>query len=284
MPLQATDIVNATLNASNSYDLSVIGTLSMPQINAGFTAGFTLAAFLLVVVPGPTVLMVVAYGLRVGPRAACVSALGVVCGDATSLTISLGGVGAIVAVSPIAFVALRWVGAAYLLRIAFVTWRESNAALQQLGSQQLDDRTENAASPDADAAPLEAAGGPPQNRPGTTSSVHIFRACYVVTATNPKGWIFFTAFVPQFLDERLATAPQLVVYGGIFLAIAFSSALAYGATAGRLAAFFTRPLALRNLKRAGAGFLAAAALLTAVDGVVGWVSNSVAPVNSSRVG
>ena len=113
---------------------------------------------------------------------------------------------------------------------------------------------------------LSAPAPQPPMHPGVTN-LEVFRSTYVVTALNPKGWLFFIAFTPQFVDAQRPYWPQVTLYGALFLAIATVNAFVYASTAGRLAEVFTRPRALRRLKRGSAAFLVAAALVTAADGV-----------------
>ena len=194
---------------------------------------YTATAALLLVIPGPTIMTVVAYGLSQGPRAAWASTLGVVVGDAVAVIASLTGLG-VMALSPSLFHMIKWAGAAYLLWLAAQTWRESNRVTTLSGPR--------AVSP----VPL----------------VEIFRQNFIVTALNPKGIVFFVAFIPQFVHADLAYWPQVVVYGVIFVTLGGANALAYAYSAGRLSAFFTRPGPLRWMKRVGAAFLASAGVYT----------------------
>ena len=98
------------------------------MLDARLLLAFTLAAVFVLLIPGPTVLTVVSYGLRLGPRAAGASSAGVVLGDALAVTLCLTGVGAVLAVSPLAFDIIKWCGVAYLLWLAYGVWRAGNAA------------------------------------------------------------------------------------------------------------------------------------------------------------
>ena len=288
-------------------------------LNPALTLAFTLAAALLVVVPGPTVLMVVGYGLRVGRRAVCASTLGVLCGDATSLTLCLGGLGGVHTMSPVVYNAIRAAGVVYLLYLAWCTWREghtlppdSNAsevapaaststelptALElegslegtghratsvEGGSNQTSSHGQGGGgacglepgADEADTAPLSTA------RPAAASarmhrgvsSARIFRSTYAVTALNPKGWTFFLAFVPQFVDRQRAYWPQVAAYAAIFLSAATMTGFVYASTAGRLADFLGQPRHLQRLKLAAAAFLVAAALLSTIDAISSMLS------------
>jgi threonine/homoserine/homoserine lactone efflux protein len=76
---------------------------------------FTAASTVLIVIPGPTILLVVSYALGQGWRTALPMAAGVALGDFTAMTVSLLGLGALLATSATVFTILKWAGAAYLV-------------------------------------------------------------------------------------------------------------------------------------------------------------------------
>src|SRR5437773_11131232 len=84
---------------------------------------FTAAAAILLLIPGPTVLLVVSYALGQGWRTALSMAVGVALGDFTAMTLSMLGLGALLAASATLFTALKWIGAAYLVWLGIKLWR-----------------------------------------------------------------------------------------------------------------------------------------------------------------
>ena len=76
---------------------------------------FAAASAILVLIPGPTVLLVVSYALGQGWRTALPMAVGVALGDFTAMAFSMLGVGALLATSATVFTTLKWIGAAYLV-------------------------------------------------------------------------------------------------------------------------------------------------------------------------
>src|SRR4051794_26234569 len=134
-------------------------------------AAFVAASAILLIIPGPTVLLVVSYALGQGWRAALPMALGVALGDFTAMTLSMLGVGALLATSAMLFTVLKWIGAAYLVWLGIKLWR---------------------------------AGGTLDARPrhDRASALKMLGHAWLVTALNPKGITFFVAFLPQFLDPR----------------------------------------------------------------------------------
>ena len=88
---------------------------------------FTAASTVLLLIPGPTVLLVVSYALGQGWRTALPMAVGVALGDFTAMTLSMLGVGALLAASATVFTALKWIGAAYLVWLGIKLWRAGGA-------------------------------------------------------------------------------------------------------------------------------------------------------------
>src|SRR6516164_11416666 len=84
---------------------------------------FAAASTILLVIPGPTVLLVVSYALGQGWRTALPTAVGVALGDFTAMSLSMLGVGALLATSAMLFTALKWIGAAYLVWLGIKLWR-----------------------------------------------------------------------------------------------------------------------------------------------------------------
>src|SRR3954466_2405831 len=117
---------------------------------------FVAASSILLVIPGPTVLLVVSYALGRGWRTALPMAVGVALGDFTAMTLSLLGLGALLAASATLFTALKWVGAAYLVWLGIKLWRAGGAL---------------------DAKP----------RTDATSALRMLGHAWLVTALNPKG-------------------------------------------------------------------------------------------------
>ena len=84
---------------------------------------FTAATIILLLIPGPTVLLVVSYALGQGWRTALPMAVGVALGDFTAMTLSMLGVGALLAASATVFTVVKWIGAAYLVWLGIKLWR-----------------------------------------------------------------------------------------------------------------------------------------------------------------
>ena len=194
---------------------------------------FIAASAIVLMVPGPTVMLIVAHALKEGPRATLPTTLGVVAGDALAVTVTLVGLGALLAASAMLFDVLKWLGAAYLVWLGIRTLMEKPAA------------TENAAA-----------------RPAA-SSRRIAGRAFIVTALNPKSIAFFVAFLPQFVDPAAALAPQLLLMGITFVALAGLNTLAYAFAASRIARHLTRPLWQSAMRWSSGLVLIGAGLMTA---------------------
>lgn len=193
---------------------------------------FVAASTILLIIPGPTVLLVVSYALGQGWRSALPMAVGVALGDFTAMTLSMLGVGALLATSAGLFTALKWMGAAYLIWLGVNLWR---------------------------------AGGTLKAEPCTdrTSAARMLGHAWLVTALNPKSITFFVAFVPQFLNPETSFLTQMLVFETTFLVLAFANALGYAVIASRARRLAGNATAISWFNRAGGTLLIGAGLATA---------------------
>lgn len=193
---------------------------------------FVAASAILLLIPGPTILLVVSYALGQGWRAALPTAIGVAFGDFTAMTLSMLGVGALLATSASRFTALKWLGAAYLVWLGIKLWRAGGALH---------------APPKTDAA----------------SSAKMIAHAWIVTALNPKSITFFVAFLPQFLNLSQPFLPQILIFEATFLALAFCNALGYGLIASRALQMVQNERAVSLFNKAGGTLLIGAGLVSA---------------------
>jgi threonine/homoserine/homoserine lactone efflux protein len=193
---------------------------------------FVAASAVLIVIPGPTILVVISYGLGQGWRAALPTAIGVALGDFTAMTLSMLGIGALLAASATLFAALKLIGAAYLIWLGVKLWR---------------------------------AGGALDAKPATdrSSAYAMVGHAWLVTVLNPKSIVFFVAFLPQFVDPASDFWTQMLILETTFVVMAFANALGYGLVASRSRAFVNSPRAIGMFNRTGGGILVGAGVLTA---------------------
>ncbi len=185
---------------------------------------FAAATGVLLVIPGPTVLLVVSYALGQGLRTAMPMALGVALGDFTAMTLSMLGLGALLATSATLFTVLKWIGAAYLIWLGIKLWRAG-------GAMQATPRTDNA------------------------SAVKMVAHAWFVTALSPKSITFFVAFLPQFLDPAGDFWMQMLVFEATFLVLAFANAFGYALLASRARGMMSSARAISLVNRIGGSLL-----------------------------
>jgi threonine/homoserine/homoserine lactone efflux protein len=167
---------------------------------------FLLTVYILILIPGPSVLFVVSRGVALGRRAALATVVGNASGFALQLALVSIGVGALVTRSDAVFTTLKLLGAGYLVF---------------LGVRNIRDRKQLAAlfTPAVRAAPK------PLRR--------IMREGFFVGATNPKGVVIFTAVLPQFIDRSQGhVSLQIASLGAICIAIALLSDGAWAIASG----------------------------------------------------
>lgn len=176
---------------------------------------FAAASAALIATPGPAVLFIVTRSAEQGRRAGLVSVLGVGVGNGVHAVASALGLGLLLASSPVAFAAVKWAGAAYLVG---------------LGLSKLLRRPPPAPGGDEAGAPAAAA-------PLRQAFLH----GAAVAVLNPKTALFFLAFLPQFADpSRGPPGPQLLLLGGLFVGLAVLSDCAYALLAGTLGGWLRR--------------------------------------------
>lgn len=191
---------------------------------------FVAASAVVLILPGPTILTVISYSLAHGRRANAALVAGVALGDSTALALSLVGLGALLATSAWWFTVVKWVGGLYLLYLG--------AKLLRAGAEPADV-----------AAPAV---------PG--SRWRLFANTYVVTALNPKGIVFFVAFLPQFLAPAAPLARQLWILAITFVVMATANAALYALFASSARRVLASPRAQRRFNLAGGSLLSGAGI------------------------
>jgi threonine/homoserine/homoserine lactone efflux protein len=212
--------------------LSVLPTRHFPE--------FLLTVYVLILIPGPSVLFVISRGVALGRRAALATVLGNACGFALQLVLVSIGIGAIVARSDAVFTAVKLAGAAYLVF---------------LGVRNIRDRRK-----------LAAIFGPADVAPKSLGRV--VREGFFVGATNPKGVLIFTAVLPQFIDRSAGhVTAQLALLGAICIVIALLSDGAWAVASGTARQWLgSSPRRLARLSGAGGAMLIGLGVGLAVTG------------------
>jgi threonine/homoserine/homoserine lactone efflux protein len=165
-------------------------------MNTSTLLAFALVALVTVVTPGPTVLLALNNGSRHGLRIAAMGILGAVLSDFVLIAAVALGLGALLAASELAFSVLKWLGVAYLafLGLQLLRPRRQTAPMERAGLEAVRERVP---------------GGPRA----------VFLKSLAVALSNPKGLLFFSALLPQFVDPAALQWPQYLALAFTFAAI-----------------------------------------------------------------
>jgi threonine/homoserine/homoserine lactone efflux protein len=198
---------------------------------------FAAAALVMVLTPGPNMIYLISRSICQGRRAGVISLFGVIAGFVVHMLAAALGISAVFLAAPLAFEALKWAGALYLLWLA---WQ--------------------AARPGA-RSPFE-----PQVLPADPPR-KLFVMGFVTNLLNPKVAFFYMALFPQFVSpEHGSVLAQSLVLGATQMAVSFAVNLLIALSAAGIASWFSRhPLWLAAQRYAMAGVLAALAIRLALE-------------------
>ncbi len=189
-------------------------------------AAFVLASSFMLLIPGPTILTVVAYAGQRGTNSIIPLVCAVCLGDATLIAASMIGLGGILAVSSTAFNIIKLAGGAYLIYLGFKMLKSSISK--------------------SESSELEGA-----NQGASHSRKGYFRNTYLVTALNPKGIVFFGAFLPQFINVNQPMAPQLSILIISFILLAALNTFCYAFLATKISTRASKAFASNRIELAG---------------------------------
>jgi homoserine/homoserine lactone efflux protein len=168
---------------------------------------FLATAFVAIATPGPTVLLALSNGARFGIRFAVYGMLGAMLSDLILIAAVALGLGALLATSEAAFQAVKWLGVLYLGYLGFqLLWAHPHTPLNGL-----------------EAAHTRA-----------PHPMRIFGKCLLVALTNPKGYLFFSAILPQFINPHAAQAPQYLILALTFALVDGMVMLGYAGSGARV--------------------------------------------------
>lgn len=197
---------------------------------------FIPAVFLLNMAPGPNNLLAMNNAARFGLGTATLAGLGRMPAFAVLVGLTAVGLGALLAASETAFVALKWVGAAYLLYLGVKLWR----------------------------APVHEQDLSPATR-GQTRLSPLMTQEFLSAISNPKAILVFTAFFPQFMDPSQPATPQLLTMGATFLVLEAVALLLYAVGGAGLGRFFASTRGQKIMNRVSGSALIAAGAALAVS-------------------
>lgn len=168
------------------------------------TLEFLLTALVIVASPGTGAIYTVATGLSAGARTSLVAALGCTLGIVPHMLAAISGLAALLHTSALAFQAIKYLGVAYLLYMAWTMCRDR-------GRLSLNDQA------------------------GEKSVRQVIVSAILINLLNPKLSLFFFAFLPQFVSvDEVAPVRQMINLSLVFMALTFVVFAAYGASAAAL--------------------------------------------------
>jgi len=176
-------------------------------------AVYLIAAVGLTLTPGPNGLLALTSGARFGFRPSVMTVLGGALGFLVLIAVSLAGMGALLVASELAFTVGKWLGAGYLAYLGIRLW----------------------CAPAPVIAPVRQGALSATARPS-----RLFREGFLVAVSNPKGIIFFAAFLPQFMTPGVPYPAQLLVLGGTFVVVETIYELILAGLAYRIAPWLAR--------------------------------------------
>ena len=179
---------------------------------------FALAWIVIVIVPGPTITVIVANALRAGTRAGLATVAGTQAAVSTMVLLLAFGLETIMQNFQGLLVWIKFLGAAYLVWLGVKLWR---ASLLENGILQLP------------------TNGQPENSTSAQWSPYFWQG-FTVLWSNPKAFVFFGAFIPQFVTPGDNTTSQVLLLGAIAMIIGTVLDGAYAVLAGRAGAMLTR--------------------------------------------
>jgi threonine/homoserine/homoserine lactone efflux protein len=172
-------------------------------MNIDLWIAFVAASTVLLIIPGPTILTVISYSISHGHRVKIPLVCAVALGDSTALVLSLLGLGTLLAQSAFWFQVVKWIGGLYLLYLGIKLFMAGSRPIG-LSSRESND-----------------------------SGWTLFSNTYLVTALNPKGMVFFVAFLPQFISPVHEISQQLWILAITFVVLAAINAMLYAVFAGQ---------------------------------------------------
>ncbi len=190
---------------------------------------YALAAIGLSLTPGPNGLLALTHGALYGARKTVFTVLGGSLGFTIVIGLSMFGIGALLAANVGLLIVLKWIGGAYLIFLGIQVWRSPSM---------VESRSE----------------------PKSSSSAKLFQAGLLSAISNPKGILFFVAFLPQFIDPARSLFIQFLIMAATFVVIEFFYELVVAALADKIQPWLKR--VGKNFNRVfGSVFIAIGVLL-----------------------
>lgn len=182
---------------------------------------FLITSLIVVLIPGTGVVFTISTGITQGRRASVFAAVGCTAGIVPHLLATVLGLAAVMHASALAFQTLKYAGVAYLLFLAYATWRDKSAFAVS-------------------------------DTPTASSAWTLIVRAFLLNILNPKLTIFFLAFLPQFVEHGAASPlAQLLVLSSVFMAMTFVVFVVYGFLAHAFRTLVIESARVQNLMRRG---------------------------------
>lgn len=192
----------------------------MPDSNS--LISFAIASFALLVIPGPAVLYIVNRSVSDGRSIGFAAVVGIELGTLMHVLAATAGLSAILAASPSAFNAVKYLGALYLISVGLRTLMRKPASVASLAS--------------------------------SMTNFQAFRQGFIINTLNPKVALFFLSFLPQFIDQdKSSNALQALMLGVVFVSCGFITDGTYALTASSLREVLVKGKTLPFIQRYIAG-------------------------------
>jgi threonine/homoserine/homoserine lactone efflux protein len=197
---------------------------------------FCTTTFFVSATPGPNMLLAMTHGIHYGLVRTLPTCAGLMTGLGLIMLGSVAGLGALLSTSETLFSAVKFLGAAYLVYLGIKTWR---------------------------ARPVSPAD---RSQSSTHRAASRFRTGFMVSMSNPKAFIFFTALFPQFMNMHRPQMPQLAILAATFYLIEASWQFTYACSGVKLSGWLGTERHMRTLNRlSGGAFMGAGVLLSSIS-------------------
>jgi threonine/homoserine/homoserine lactone efflux protein len=184
---------------------------------------YVLASMVIVAIPGPNIMLIINDSVRFGFKQSVMTILGIKAGIALLFFLSLTGLSALMALFAPLFAIIKWIGVGYLIYLG-ITQLTSSFRLETTLAKPV------------------------------IKSKNFFLKGFLVSVTNPKGWLFAGAFFPQFINPQLAIGPQIVILCGGFILLSTAIELVYAYAGDTTSRIFSQGLFQKMVTRVS-GFL-----------------------------
>jgi threonine/homoserine/homoserine lactone efflux protein len=183
------------------------------MLPTGHLLAFAVTSFVLIAIPGPSVLFTISRALTIGRRGALLTVVGNTAGECLQVVAVAFGIGAVVERSIAAFTVIKLVGVTYLIYLGIQAIRHRHSLSNAMAAQVMPTR--------------------PRHR--------VIADGFLVGATNPKSIVFLVAALPQFIDRSTGDLPvQFLLLGAVFLGIAVVSDSTWAIVAGTARNWFAK--------------------------------------------